>query len=226
MTEAEWLACEDVQRMLSFHLKKASPRKLRLLCCAACRRVWDVLAGKPNRTAIEVAELYADGAVPDQRRADAYTKSSTFLRFNQAQYNPAHMAAGRTRDQASEIRKCLAGASYVAGYDRASRTGTHGTAFEEERAAQCGLAREIFGDPFQAVTLDPALFGPDVTDVARAAYEDRVLPSGQLDPTRLAVLADALQEAGCADTALLSHLRSPGPHVRGCWALDLILGKQ
>jgi hypothetical protein len=46
------------------------------------------------------------------------------------------------------------------------------------------------------------------------------------DPQRLAVLADALEEAGCNDAEILTHLRSPGPHVRGCWALDLILGKQ
>ena len=48
---------------------------------------------------------------------------------------------------------------------------------------------------------------------------------GTLDRARLAVLSDALEEVGCTDTALLSHLRSPGPHVRGCWALDLVLGK-
>jgi len=42
----------------------------------------------------------------------------------------------------------------------------------------------------------------------------------------LAILADALEEAGCADTDILDHLRGPGPHVRGCWAVDLILGKQ
>ena len=47
-----------------------------------------------------------------------------------------------------------------------------------------------------------------------------------LDPDRLAVLADALEEAGCDNADLLSHLRGPGPHVRGCWALDLLLGKE
>jgi hypothetical protein len=52
------------------------------------------------------------------------------------------------------------------------------------------------------------------------------LPAGQLDPTRLAVLADAVEEAGCTDADLLGHLRGPGPHVRGCWAVDLLLGKE
>jgi hypothetical protein len=65
-----------------------------------------------------------------------------------------------------------------------------------------------------------------VASLAAAAYEERLPLNGTLDPARLAVLSDALEEAGCADEAILSHLRSPGPHVRGCWALDLVLGKQ
>jgi hypothetical protein len=52
------------------------------------------------------------------------------------------------------------------------------------------------------------------------------MPSGHLDPARLAVLADALEDAGCADADLLGHLRGPGPHIRGCWAVDLLLGKE
>jgi hypothetical protein len=61
--------------------------------------------------------------------------------------------------------------------------------------------------------------------LARSAYEQRELPAGTLDVARLGVLADALEEAGCADAGLLGHLRGPGPHVRGCWAVDLLLGK-
>src|SRR2546429_581311 len=58
----------------------------------------------------------------------------------------------------------------------------------------------------------------------RAASDDRVLPGGHLEAARLAVLADALEEAG-ADAALLDHLRGPGPHVRGCWCVDLLSGR-
>jgi hypothetical protein len=67
--------------------------------------------------------------------------------------------------------------------------------------------------------------GGVVGEIAHTAYEERLLPSGQLDPARLGVLADALEDAGCTDAELLGHLRGPGPHVLGCWALDLILGK-
>ena len=60
---------------------------------------------------------------------------------------------------------------------------------------------------------------------AEATYENRSLPGGTLDNARLAVLADVLEEAGCADAELLGHLRRPGPHVRGCWAVDLLSGR-
>jgi hypothetical protein len=59
----------------------------------------------------------------------------------------------------------------------------------------------------------------------RVIYEDRKMPEGTLDNARLAILADALLDAGCSDEDLIQHLRSPGPHVRGCWAVDRILGK-
>ena len=62
--------------------------------------------------------------------------------------------------------------------------------------------------------------------LAQAAYEDRSLPAGTLDPTRLALLADALEEVGCDNADLLSHLRGPGRHVRGCWPVDLLTGRR
>jgi hypothetical protein len=61
--------------------------------------------------------------------------------------------------------------------------------------------------------------------MASAIYEERALPEGTFDPGRLAVLADALEEVGAADPDLLGHLRGPGPHVRGCFAVDAVLGK-
>jgi hypothetical protein len=65
-----------------------------------------------------------------------------------------------------------------------------------------------------------------VRRIAEGIYEDRRMPEGTLDNARLAILADALLDAGCNDEALLAHCRSEGPHVRGCWAVDLILGKE
>jgi hypothetical protein len=88
------------------------------------------------------------------------------------------------------------------------------------------LCRDIFGNPFRPIGLDPSWQNPVVLALAQAAYDNRTLPAGTLEPNRLAVLADALEESGCADADILGHLRGPGPHVRGCFALDAILDKK
>jgi hypothetical protein len=93
---------------------------------------------------------------------------------------------------------------------------------------QVSLLRDLLANPFQPLpVLCPSLTGPEslVVSLAQAAYDQRILPEGALDPLRLAILADALEELGCTDAEVLGHLRSPGPHARGCWAVDLLLKK-
>jgi hypothetical protein len=87
------------------------------------------------------------------------------------------------------------------------------------RREQADLIRCIFGDPFRPVAVDPAWLTSDVLTLARGIYDEKAFD-------RLPILADALQDAGCEDEALLSHCRGPGPHVRGCWVADLVLGKE
>jgi hypothetical protein len=94
------------------------------------------------------------------------------------------------------------------------------------RTAQAEALRDIFG--YRLPPLAPSVLqwnDGTLVRLARAAYEERELPSGHLDRARLAVLADALEEAG-ADAELVAHLRGPGPHVRGCYLLDRILDKE
>jgi hypothetical protein len=91
-----------------------------------------------------------------------------------------------------------------------------------ERTAQCRLLRDIFGNPFVPITIDSSwLTWSDsiVVKMAGAIYEDRGFD-------RMPVLADALEKAGCTDAAILDHCRGPGPHVRGCWVVDRLLGKE
>jgi hypothetical protein len=88
------------------------------------------------------------------------------------------------------------------------------------------VLRDLFGNPFRPVTLPPAWRTAEGFALAQAAYNERKLPAGTLDVGRLAVLADALEDAGCSDRTVLEHIRGPGPHVRGCWVVDLLLGKE
>jgi hypothetical protein len=87
-----------------------------------------------------------------------------------------------------------------------------------ERAAQAALLRDVYGNPFRPTPFDPTWRTQDVLAVARLTYDSR-------DFSPMPVLADALQDAGCEDPEILAHCRGGGAHVRGCWVVDLVLGK-
>ncbi len=91
--------------------------------------------------------------------------------------------------------------------------------YAEERV-QCDLLRGIFGNPFRPIGLAACHQTPTIVSLARSAYDERQLPSCELDYHRLAVLADALEETG-APGELVAHLRGPGPHVRGCFSRSI-----
>jgi hypothetical protein len=89
------------------------------------------------------------------------------------------------------------------------------------RNEQADLVRDIFGSPFSPIHASPEWLtwnDGTIQKLAQAIYADRAFD-------RLPILADALEDAGCDNTDLLAHCRGPGPHVRGCWAVDLVLGK-
>jgi hypothetical protein len=95
-----------------------------------------------------------------------------------------------------------------------------------ERREQATLLRDIFVNPFRPPAFNPSCLTPQIIALAQAAYDERVLPQGNLDDALLRVLGDALEEAGCDQADILEHLHGPGPHVRGCWAVDTVLGKK
>ena len=222
MTEEEWLATPDYGEMLRYLGKKASGRKLRLFAVACVRRIGGLLTDERCRRAADSAERYADRQV--ERRE---------LRADQGEAGAAARAIyAATGDANAALAAVAAGThtAFSAAYGAASYAGS---ALREkrpqERAAQADLLRCVFGNPFRPfrpATVSSAWQTPQVVALAQAAYEQRDLPAGTLDLARLAVLADALEEAGCDQADLLGHLRGPGPHVRGCWAVDLLLGKQ
>ena len=96
--------------------------------------------------------------------------------------------------------------------------GTDPVAELAETAAQIRLIRDIFGNPFRPATFHPDWCTSTVTALARQMYELREFSA-------LPILADALQDAECDNNDILGHCRGPGPHVRGCWVVDLVLGK-
>jgi hypothetical protein len=93
--------------------------------------------------------------------------------------------------------------------------------FKAEQEKHCHLLRDIIGNPFRATPSwsRQARPGPTESRLARAIYADRTFD-------HLPILADALEEVGCIDAEILSHCRQPGKHVRGCWVVDLVLGKE
>jgi hypothetical protein len=211
MTEAEWLASEDAASMEFFIRDRASDRKARLYCCAVCRHVWSRLEHDSSRQAVVVGERFADGtATRGELRAARQSARAVVNTERDGEVDRLHYTAVTAADPRVELEWVAINAN--GGVD--SGTGP----FAE-------LLRDIYGDPFRPVALGVAGMPSGVTLLAQAAYDNRILPGGELDLAHLGVLSDALEEAGCTDVEILSHLRSPGPHVRGCWALDLVLGK-
>jgi hypothetical protein len=212
---------------------KGSERKQRLFICACCRHLRTARA-QHDRAVIEVAERCADGEVGGRdlakaRRVHSNSRRDYYGRDNIEFAVSAAVSAGPGLPAGAVALSLLEAAYWTgpAGYDRANIEARY-AAREAERARQATTVRCVFGNPFHPVEVEPgwrAWHGGAVVNLATAVYEERELPSGHLDAARLAVLADMLEEAGCSDAQLLDHLRGPGPHVRGCFAVDALLGK-
>jgi hypothetical protein len=227
VTEADWNSSQDPQAMLAFlrDSRGATDRKLRLLALACCSPIWHLLS-EESRQLVRAVESYAEG------RATRHDRDAAVATFRKAlgwslPATSALRAAYATKAMTFDcwLAASVAGHAALASADASPE----GTAFAAERAAQSALIRCLFSQPFRPVSVLPdwlAWNAGTVRRLAEAAYNERVLPAGTLDPARLAVLADALEEAGCHDQEVLTHLREPGVvHVRGCHVVDLILGK-
>jgi hypothetical protein len=232
MAETEWLTEIDplmliphLRRAKGIHRTRAGFRRLRLFGCNCCRRVWRLFEPEERcAKLVEMAERLADGAVGADAIEPLLTGSALRGEYG---LSPCREAAARyvvSSDigQASE-RAAMMAADLAAYALSPPSTDEHVRVVMAERRQQVLLVHEMFGNPFRPITLAPAERTPIIVSLARAAYDERHLPSNELDPHRLAVLADALEEVGAPDE-LVAHLRSTGPHVRGCWAVDLCLG--
>jgi hypothetical protein len=235
MTEAEWLSSTDPAGMLEFLRSKSSERKLRLFACACCRVIWEHFNAN-GRFAVEVAERYADGLASKKELQNASAIASIVREpplgcggREAAPSYTAHKRAWFAAEGSSRTSRVVFSEAWEVAVRKADRTNDRldreavlVTANNETNAIssdQVHLLRDIFGNPFQPVALDPAWLTPTVTTLANGIYTDRSFD-------RMPILADALEEAGCDNADVLLHCRGNGPHVKGCWVVDLVLGKE
>jgi len=243
MKAAQWLRCEDPRLMLNAIAGAASERKLRLFAAACWRRSPRSRTDAGCTPAVDVAERYADWLVHDdvldQAHQAAINRSDSGWGMGQYEFllvreMTASLASAAALGAALEVQAKArrADSRLQRQARRAQRKGARPEAAEPvavqaaalaEYRQQCALLRDLFSPHFRPVGIAPGWRMRDVIDLARAAYDERHLPSGELDAHRLSVLADALEEAG-AQGELVGHLRGPGTHVRGCFAVDLCLG--
>jgi len=234
VTEEQWLSTQDGSELLEFLAEELpqSDRKMRLAACACCRRVMRYLGSAEFNTLLRLTEASADRASLESKRLRLHAR---LLRAWQESIvdRPFYDAA----DAACESFLRAAESPPPQFYDFPSNDDFHYATWsakcaqdavgaEEsgnqaelaEAAAQSDLVRDIFGNPFLPVTFDPRWRTSDVVGLTRAIYDDRVFE-------RMPILADALMDAGCEDEQIIAHCRGDGPHVRGCWVVDMVLGK-
>jgi|SRR5947209_2413207 hypothetical protein len=240
MLPERWEAA-SLREMLSASAGRVSDRKLDLFNGWCCHALWPYLTDPRSRAAARYAERHVDEGCPDGPEREAIllaAKAAVEESIKKAHHAPT----------AAECRRrfVYAWAAQIAqqsvGHDQPNR-GVWANALlaaqafgyaNDERAAclpgseelrdeqlnlQATIFRDIVGNPFDPVVLDPRWKTDDTLGLARGIYEDRAFG-------RLPILADALMDAGCDDDRLLAHCRGRRPHTRGCWAVDLILGKQ
>jgi len=245
MTETEWGAAVDPAAMLTAAAPRVSDRKLRLYLVGCCRRRWGLFTDPRCRSAVETAERVADGLATDTARGQALVQAREAFEGSQWRRAGAERpdddrrvadAAWVACDRADDLRRRTfrreggATAVWAAGaavsleqaYARAAVRAGERAEFEAvragERAAQADLLRCVFGNPFVYTVPEPGWRTAAVLGLAAAVYDARAFD-------RLPILADALEEAGCADPAVLAHCRHHPEHARGCWVVDLLLDK-
>lgn len=227
MTEAEWGTCADLRKMLNFLERTPSDRKLRLFSVACCRRIWRLLPDNDLREAVEVANRFAESEVTIDllQKGELATYEYAFFSDLISSEAVLHEAAGAVYQLCQAPIRADLVASASARAVRHSQAVVANSPFlvddahASEVTIQRALLRDIFGNPFRAVTAEPSWLTPTVVSVATAIYDERAFD-------RLPVLADALEDAGCTNADLLHHCRQPGEHVRGCWCVDLVLNRQ
>jgi hypothetical protein len=230
VTEAEWLACTDPVPMLKFLRGKAHERGLKFFTYHCCRLVWPTMADERSRRAVETAERFMVGMATDEQLAVARHEADVACDEAYTAESVRPSEAYSSEKYSESMGAAIAVRALVHGYTQSLLVKVRGAlAFHGEIRDSVGFVllnvemstalRDIFGNPFCPVTLDPAWRTSTVVALARGIYDDRAFD-------RLPILADALQDAGCDSDDILNHCRDAAPHARGCWVVDHVLGKK
>jgi hypothetical protein len=228
LTEQQWLTAAGPEVLLDYLGGAATPRKLRLYACAWGRRLWRKMADGRSRSAVLTAERFADGAATMAELAAAHAagveaRRAARRRCGRGRSDLRQLGAAAA-EAAADVAACAADPNWGAG---GAQRAVYGPEHRQRVAGRWALAeavRDLFGNPFRPVAIDPRWLTSTVVDLARALYEGFTQQAGgQLG---MAIIADALMDAGCDAEELLNHCRGDDPHARGCWAVDLLLGKR
>jgi hypothetical protein len=241
MNEAEWTNPREVLEWLRLS-GKITERKARLFAVACCRRIWSFL-GDESKQAVELAERFADGLSTREELIDDFgtlqmPSAPPRERTDKAEVRAAGLARDAARFAASNkefsawmweaflpsyYAAVAVAWSVVGGAKRSSEAAQWAAAWSQVESAeyreQLRLLRDLLGPmPFGSVNIEESWRKPQVISAARHIYEERAFE-------QMPELAKALESVGCTDGEILSHCRGSEAHVRGCWILDLILGK-
>jgi hypothetical protein len=223
MAEDEWFASKNSYLMLKTCRRsiRCHPRKGRLFAVACCHRISHLLSDPRSRAAVGMAAQYADGLVSGGQLQAAHDAA-------RAAHADAFKLKGKVGASAEWAAQFVASAdawfaasrassfAYVAAGDPVIEPGP-------EKSIQAWLLRCVFGQlPFHPLTVESSWLAWNdggVAKLGQTIYDERAF-------NRMPELADAFEAAGCKDEAILDHCRGPGPHVRGCWVVDLLLAKE
>jgi hypothetical protein len=237
MTERDWLTCRDPIPMLEALRGVASARKLRLFAVACLRRMdcWF----KPGRApasypTADLAERYAEGEASEEALKRARDEKEQVMDAAWPEWPDLAVLHADPLEAATRCARGMVEPHAESGPDGQAQA-------ERDRRAQAALVREIFGDPLRPVHFEARWRTANVTNLVRELYS---FPPGhrsrlpEVSQARLRAeeaarwfdvlprLWEALQDAGCNDPEIRAHCWSREPHVRGCWVVDLCLGKE
>jgi hypothetical protein len=226
MTEPEWLNCADPELMLANLPGKISERKLRLFAVACCRLIWHLISDNRSRQAVETAERLAEGQATEQEQrafdGGRYFEAQIMSSCLESATGAAGWSISR-RLTPQEVSHCAAHACHAV-IHHATECGEINLDYVADADAcfaatdplrqstqkdQASMLRDIVGNPFRPLTIEPTWLTSTVKHLAETIYEQRAFD-------RLPILADSLEDAGCTSEDILSHFRQPGVHVRGC----------